>query len=155
MSDYLIQQETLTGLADKIRSLSGDESVMTPSMMANNVDEANIEVDTQTNLIAQITDALVGKGSADDSGESKNYVSVRFVINSGANVVFFDKDGNCHELSSGDGSTLYEVFGGVFYEWSQLPCVITGGEYFHSTGFVYFYALTSMDSEYMVTFPPL
>ena len=66
MVEYLIQDATLTNLGDKIRVLSGTEDAMTPAAMASNVDEANTEVTTQADLIAQIASALEGK--AVDSG---------------------------------------------------------------------------------------
>ena len=61
MAEYIIQGETLASLADEIRVLSGSEEAMTPGAMINNVGNANDEVDTQADLIAQITSALEGK----------------------------------------------------------------------------------------------
>lgn len=61
MAEYLIQDTTLTNLGDKIRVLSGTEDAMTPAAMASNVDEANTEVDTQADLIAQIMEILNNK----------------------------------------------------------------------------------------------
>ena len=63
MAEYLIQDTTLTNLGNKIRVLSGSQDAMTPAAMASNVDEANTEVDTQTDLIAQILDVLISKGA--------------------------------------------------------------------------------------------
>lgn len=58
MAEYLIQDETLTGIGDKIRVLSGTEDTMTPVEMQTSVDEANTEVTTQSDIIAQISAAL-------------------------------------------------------------------------------------------------
>lgn len=61
MSEYLIQSENLTSIADKIRILSGTETSMGLSDMVTHIDEANTNVNTETDLIAQITIALEGK----------------------------------------------------------------------------------------------
>lgn len=61
MAEYLIQEETLTNLGDKIRILSGTEDTMTPAEMNTNLTEANTEVSTQADLIAQIATTLEGK----------------------------------------------------------------------------------------------
>ncbi len=58
---YLIQAETLTEIADKIRVLSGTEGTMTTAQMDGKLSEANTEINTQADLIAQITSALEGK----------------------------------------------------------------------------------------------
>lgn len=61
MAEYLIQEETLTGIADEIRILSGEENEMTPSAMKGNLQGANSEVEDQEALISQISTALRGK----------------------------------------------------------------------------------------------
>ena len=61
MAEYLIQGETMTNLGDKIRVLNSVEGTMTPVEMADSVQAANDEVDTQGLLIAQIQAALEGK----------------------------------------------------------------------------------------------
>lgn len=63
MAEYLIQGETLTSIADKIRVLSGAEGAMTPAQMDGNLGEVNTEVVDQADLIAQIASALEGKAS--------------------------------------------------------------------------------------------
>ena len=61
MAEYLVQDTSLTSVADKIRVLSGSSSTMNPASMAQNVDAANNEISCQVNLISQITSALADK----------------------------------------------------------------------------------------------
>lgn len=61
MAEYLIQGETLTAIADEVRTLSGTSNTISPSTMASNLGDANAEVDSQANLISQIATALEGK----------------------------------------------------------------------------------------------
>ena len=68
MAEYLIQDTTLTNLADKIRVLSGTEDALTPSQMTSNVQSANDEVDAQSALIDQLSAALEGKAGGSGSG---------------------------------------------------------------------------------------
>ena len=64
MAEMLIQSESLTSIADKIRVLSGTEDAMGLDDMAEHVGEANEEVGSQADLIAQIATALEGKAAA-------------------------------------------------------------------------------------------
>lgn len=50
--------EQLTALADEVRALSGETSKLGLAEMTNNVDGANTEVSTQTDLIEQISTAI-------------------------------------------------------------------------------------------------
>lgn len=61
MADYLIQEETLTNIANEIRELTGVEQEMSPIAMKNFLDVVNEEVDTQSELLESIKTALVGK----------------------------------------------------------------------------------------------
>lgn len=65
---YIIQDTTLTGIADKIRVLSGTEETMTPAEMAATLDTHNTEMNEvlseQDSLIAQLAAALEGKTAA-------------------------------------------------------------------------------------------
>lgn len=71
MAEMLIQSESLTSIADKIRVLSGTTNAMGLDAMANHVGEANTNVNTEAGLIAQIASALEGK-AAGGSGGSGN-----------------------------------------------------------------------------------
>lgn len=63
MAEYLIQGETLTKLGDEVRTISGTTSTMNPDVMTSNLEEANINIVTESDLISQIQTALVGKTS--------------------------------------------------------------------------------------------
>lgn len=60
---YVIDDETMTSIADPLRSLAGREDELTPAEMVAAGNAANTEVYTQTDLIAQISAALEGKSS--------------------------------------------------------------------------------------------
>lgn len=58
---YVIDSETMTDIADPLRSLTGRTDELTPAEMAAAGAAANTEVQTQADLIAQIGAALEGK----------------------------------------------------------------------------------------------
>lgn len=58
---YVIDDETMTQIADPLRNLTGRTDELTPAEMAAAGVEANAEVQTQADLIAQISAALEGK----------------------------------------------------------------------------------------------
>jgi len=60
MAEYLIKDASLTSIADKIRVLSGTTGTMSLDTMKTHVDDANNEVNIQTDLLAQVTTALEG-----------------------------------------------------------------------------------------------
>lgn len=60
---YVIDDETMTRIAEPLRSLAGRTDELTPAEMAAAGNAANTEVNTQTDLIAQISEALEGKAS--------------------------------------------------------------------------------------------
>lgn len=61
---YVIDNKTMTDIADTLRSLMGRTDELTPAEMAAAGAEANSEVQTQADLIEQIGAALVGKAIA-------------------------------------------------------------------------------------------
>ena len=61
MAKRVIDDSTLTAIADPLRSLLGMSEAMSPAAMATNLGAANDHVDDQTALIAQIIEALEGK----------------------------------------------------------------------------------------------
>lgn len=50
-NEYLIQKETLTAIADEVRTLSGATVDMNPSEMTANISVANTEVSSQYVLL--------------------------------------------------------------------------------------------------------
>ena len=68
MAEYLIQDSTLTGIADGVRTIIGvtkQELMLSPSTMQSNLEAFNTDMveiaAEQDNLIAQIITALEGK----------------------------------------------------------------------------------------------
>lgn len=61
MSKYLIQDTTLTSIADEVRALSGTEETLSPEAMKEKVAEGNENIAAEADLIAQIQAALEGK----------------------------------------------------------------------------------------------
>ena len=65
MADYLIKDTTLTGIADKVRTVTGSTGTMTPATMQSNLqtfdNDMTSTVNEQDDLITQIASALEGK----------------------------------------------------------------------------------------------
>jgi hypothetical protein len=61
MAKYSVEDSTMTAIGDPIRTLMGLTEQLSPSAMATNLNGANAEVGTQTDLIAQILEAATGK----------------------------------------------------------------------------------------------
>lgn len=66
--EYLIKSESLTAIADEVRTLSGTTELMGLDAVATNVGEANTEIDNQVELLAQAVAALEGKVSGSGGG---------------------------------------------------------------------------------------
>lgn len=77
MAKYVVGKERLTAIADKIRSLLGLTGTMKLDEMANNLGTVNAEVDTQAELISQISTVLEGKagGGEDVTAEVAAYTT--------------------------------------------------------------------------------
>ena len=78
MAEMLIQSESLTSIADEIRVLSNTEDAMSLEAMENHIGEANEDVATQADLIAQITSALEGKAAGGVAEPCTIYLSDSF-----------------------------------------------------------------------------
>lgn len=126
MSEYLIKGETLESMADKIRILNGVEGALTTAQMDENLGEANADVSTQANLIAQISSALEGKAGG-GSGKKTITVTINNLMQHGT-FVYCDKTGSIVTVS---GSTVTsEVLGGmVFYSMNDGVTVRPTGNY--------------------------
>lgn len=71
MAEYIVQGESLTALADEIRTLSGTTDKLGLEVMTSNVETANAKIDTQADLISQIASALEGKAAGSGSDGSQ------------------------------------------------------------------------------------
>lgn len=70
----------MTVIADKIRELSGTAEIMGLDAMATYIGEANDDVHTEANLIAQIAEALNGKASGGASGGNAQTATITLSI---------------------------------------------------------------------------
>ena len=102
----------MTAIADEIRELSGTAEIMGLDAMADNLNEANIDVGTEADLIVQIAEALDGKASGGngsggntqttiitlsiDAPAAEGVESIYYVSPSGLEVIYL------MELSLGD-----------------------------------------------------
>ena len=73
MSKYFIQGESVEAIADEVRELSGTTELMGLTAIASNVGEANSEVNSQAELLAQIITALDGKAAGGSGGSGEDY----------------------------------------------------------------------------------
>jgi hypothetical protein len=71
MNEYLVKKESLTAIANEIRTLAGTTDALGLAAMATHTVDANTEVNTQKNLLTQIQAALQGKGLPDVDVELK------------------------------------------------------------------------------------
>ena len=94
----------MTAIADKIRVLSGTTGAMGLDAMANHVGEANTNVSTEADLIAQISSALEGKAAGGGSGSGggsaevfnitiQGMVSGAYYLNTSNNLVAITESG--------------------------------------------------------------
>lgn len=90
MAEYLIQGETLTNMADEIRTLSGTTGTMNPNEMTEHVADANAEITSQDALLDQAIAALEGKaaGSGGGSGGSVETCDISLTIDDPYDSVF-------------------------------------------------------------------
>lgn len=116
MAEMLIQSESLVAIADKIRVLSGTEEAMGLDAMVTHVGEANTNVDTEAELIAQISSVLEGKAGSGGSGGSVETVSYKHSTIPDPNAEIYYIDGTLalqHETVIRNG--VYNIAKGTIF----------------------------------------
>ena len=93
---YVIDDETMTQIAGPLRSLAGRTDELTPAEMAAAGNAATSEVNTQTDLIAQISAALEGKATP-SAGKPEQEKTLNVTEN------------DDYEVTPDDGYTLSKV----------------------------------------------
>lgn len=63
MVEYLIQDTTLTGMADEIRRLNGSTGTLKPGAMITELQTVNTAIATQEDLLAQVITAIASKAA--------------------------------------------------------------------------------------------
>lgn len=124
MAEYLIQDTTLTSIADQIRTLFEVTDRIDPAYMADAISSANSEVNTQYNYIEQIKATLISKlaknatiGTVTASLSSRNR-TISFQNVTQQPTMFFIIPNASITLSSS-----YQYITGVLYDGSTLSGV--------------------------------
>ena len=87
--EHITVASTLTSLADEIRTLSGATDPLGLGEMKTHVAEANNKIDAQTDLIAQISEALEGKAVGGGSTGGMSLETCNFTVNNPDNKGIF------------------------------------------------------------------
>lgn len=120
--DYLVKDTTLTSLADGVRGITGGTAAITTGEMISALNDAETEVDSQADLIAQLISILDGAGvTVDDEicvgkcrftvqpGELYNSAQVYCVSKLSSGSLIF---GECLEFMGGaevDSATIEDI----------------------------------------------
>lgn len=127
MSEYIIKGETLTAMADEVRSLSGKTENLSPNMMTMDIGEANDEISSQASLISQIGDALESKGGSVASGDDQSTFQKLFeyTVNEieGASYGFTKNSNGYYESQNKGQNDSYAIC--RVYLTVNTPCDIT------------------------------
>lgn len=147
MSEYLIQGETLTGIADKIRPLLGLTGTMTPEQMQTNLttEQANIAAalaalaekgvevpeGANSNALAGLIAAIESGGAKVASGTvtpaNNNSITIEHGLGEKPNVFFwFGQDFVNHTKTEGSGG---------FYVTSRGSSDVVCGGYYNGCAF--------------------
>jgi hypothetical protein len=119
----------MTALADEIRELSGTTEAIGLDAMKIHISEANNEVDSQVELLAQAVAALEGKAAGggatfptlDNPASASDILSGKESISSSGNIITgnietFDGSYECSGESTGGGMSV-EAWTGTITSW--------------------------------------
>lgn len=130
MASYIIQGETLKAIADEVRDLADISDEINPNEMIANMEQANADVATQTEIIAQIRTALDGKaGSSEDTqvlikkAKTHDWIQEHFInYKKTAQSNLFANNPNITEIPEFDFSQVINFYR-MFYNCSGLTSI--------------------------------
>lgn len=88
MAEYLIQDTTLTAIADEVRELFGTAEQLSTDVIISNLDTANAEINNQADLIAQIKAKAESLPEAGGNTSSSNIISGTVTSNEYGEITF-------------------------------------------------------------------
>lgn len=81
MAIYLASKESLTNIANKVRTLVGTKDTLNLTEIADNIHNANDEIGHQTDLITDIETTLDSKFTGEDPGEGEADNRIKLTVN--------------------------------------------------------------------------
>ena len=106
MAEYSIQDTTLTGMANQIRTMHGTTGTMTPSTMIEKLQDANTEISEQEAMLVEIANTLQTKAI----GTPPKLQSKTVTPSASSQTVVADSgyDGLSQVTVNGDGNLVAE-----------------------------------------------
>jgi uncharacterized phage infection (PIP) family protein YhgE len=122
--------EKMTAIANEVRTISNTDEVMGLDKMAEYLNDANAEVNSQTDLIAQIQSALQGKAAGSGGGTIETVtgkITYLETPDSGTSVYYIDENGELASLTEKSG-VINVMKGSILYVMAMSSvCNLTSG----------------------------